>query len=118
MLESLREKTDGREHSVLAEELRYEEAIHALLLSALTEILAKQPELNTPSLTSRRILEGVDFDEATRQELQVLIQAVELCIFAKRDATEAMYRRCTRAHTAIIEAAAAYVPGADGEVEA
>jgi hypothetical protein len=118
LLESLREKTDGRAHDRLAEELRYEEAIHALLLSALTGILAKQPELDTPSLTSRKILRDVILEEETRHELEILIQAVELCIFAKREASATMYERCVRANAAVSKAVEAYVPGADGEVEA
>jgi hypothetical protein len=118
LLESLREKTDGRAHDTLAAELHYEEAIHALLLSALTGILSTQPELDTPSLTSRKILADVVLDEEPRRELEILIQAVELCIFAKREASASMYERCVRAHAEVSRAVDAYVPGADGEVEA
>ena len=112
LLEELRALSEDREHGELAQEMRYDRAIHALLLSALTRVLVQQRELNAPSMTSRSILKGVHLDEASKRELELLIQGVELCVFARREATAPMYERCKQAHDAIMASL-----GTHGEVQ-
>jgi hypothetical protein len=78
----------------LARAGRYAEAVHALLLLGLF-ILRRQLGLQlAPSLTSREILHVPALPQLSRQALEVIIAAVELCHFGARPADEALYRRC------------------------
>jgi hypothetical protein len=85
---------DLAEIDSLARAGRYAEAVHALLLHGLL-LLRQQLGLQlAPSLTSREILHVPALPQLSRQALEVIIAAVELCHFGARPADEALYRRC------------------------
>jgi hypothetical protein len=85
---------DLAEIDSLARAGRYAEAVHALLLHGLL-LLRRQLGLQlAPSLTSREILHVPALPQLSRQALEVIIAAVELCHFGARPADEALYRRC------------------------
>jgi hypothetical protein len=85
---------DLAEIDSLARAGRYAEAVHALLLHGLL-LLRRQLGLQlAPSLTSREILHVPALPRLSRQALEVIIAAVELCHFGARPADEALYRRC------------------------
>lgn len=97
LIEELRERTGSRPAEAWAVDLRYEEAIHALLLRAIIRTLRANPQLRSPSLTSREILERAQLSTGQHAALSTLVHAAELCIFARREASEAMYRACLSA---------------------
>lgn len=99
LLDELRARTDGRAHHELAAEQSYEQAIHALLLQALTELMQRQSALDAPSTTSREVLARATLSAQEHKALETLVRAVELCLFARREASEAMYRACLEAYT-------------------
>lgn len=119
VIEELKNKTGARGHGELAAEQSWEKAIHALLLSALVSLLERQPELGRPSLTSREILRGANLDADAHRALQKLVHGVELCVFARRQATESMYVDCRRAHDELQDRIARMTPppSVDGEVD-
>lgn len=101
LMQELQQRTGGRSHDDWAQEMRYEEAIHALLLSALKTTLRHQRDLAAPSITSREILRGAELDTTQHAALETLVRAAELCVFARREGTEAMYKACVQAHTTL-----------------
>ncbi len=103
LLSELELRTGGRSHNDWAEQMCYEEAIHALLLSALKSTLRHNRDLSAPSLTSREILRGANLDTSGHAALDTLVRAAELCVFARREGTEAMYKACVSAHATLSE---------------
>ena len=103
LLESLREKTGEMSPQSLAAELRYEDAIHAMLLELITYVISTDTSLVQPSLTSRELLTQASHNAELRAQsveaLGVLVNNVELCIFGRRPATQAMYETCLNAFT-------------------
>lgn len=72
----------------------FTEAIHQLLLCALSEVRNRlDPEL-TPALTSREVLHRNSVAGAVRDALSQLVAAAEICHFAGRPANETGYRHC------------------------
>lgn len=72
----------------------FTEAIHQLLLCALSEVRSRlDPDL-APALTSREILRRETVAGAVRDALSQLVAAAEMCHFAGRPANEAGYRHC------------------------
>lgn len=94
LIEELRARAGTRTAEELASSLRYDEAIHALLLRAIVRTLRANPELRSPSLTSREILDRARLSSSQHDALATLVQSAELCVFARRAASEAMYRAC------------------------
>lgn len=97
LIEELRERAGTHSAESWATQLRYEEAIHALLLRAIIRTLKANPQLRSPSLTSREILERAQLSTTQHAALSTLVHSAELCIFARRAASEAMYRACVLA---------------------
>ena len=78
----------------LARRGEFREAIHALLLRTLQELVRTASVRVAPAMTSREILGRVPLLADARDALAGLITAVELTHFGGDDATEADYIRC------------------------
>ncbi len=79
---------------VLANEGRYSEAIHALLLRTLQELVRTSSVRVSPAHTSREILARVPLLTDSRDALSGLIAAVELTFFGGDVASAADFARC------------------------
>lgn len=73
------------------------EAVHALLLHALSRLRATGLAM-PPALTSREVLAAVPADAAPRRPLAELVEAVEQHLFAGRRLGAEEWRRCRRAY--------------------
>lgn len=73
----------------LADEGRYDLAVHTLLLLAL-EALGERTVLGD-SLTSREVIRKVDLPDGTEEPIRALVGAVELSLFGGRDTGKAEY---------------------------
>ena len=111
LIEELRERVGDRSAEQWASEERYEEAIHALLFGAIKRALADHPELNSPSLTSRELLAQVRYGAEAHAALTTLVNAAELCVFARRRANQAMYQACQRADEALCASPSRHTSG-------
>lgn len=68
----------------MAAEGRYDEAVHALLLRGVEDIIARRPRLIGPSLTSRDIADLPDLPEAARPPFRLIAEIVERSWFGGR----------------------------------
>ena len=80
------------DHERLAREGRFAEAIHALLLRAL-RLLDPRSALAI-SLTSREIHRTAELSEGRREDLGVLVRAVEVSRFGGGDVGRSEYETC------------------------
>jgi hypothetical protein len=90
----------------LADEGRYEEAVHALLLVAircLAEILPAPPG---PSRTSRELLDSLPLGAHRREAFGDLVREVELSLFGGRPVGPDQYARCRGSFDLLIAGAA------------
>ncbi len=76
----------------LADEGRFEEAIHMLLLLALHPLT--EEEHLAGSLTSREILRTVELPAPAREAMSALVRAVEISVFGGLAPDRADYDRC------------------------
>lgn len=79
--------------SQLAQQGRYQEAIHALLLLAMARLSRRASSL-TPSLTSREVLRALHESAEISASMAVLVGAVERSYFGGVPATEEDFARC------------------------
>ena len=93
----------------LAQQGRFDAAIHTLLLRTLQELARGLPAGVPRSFTSREILAQVSMPGPARDALTELVGAVELCHFGDREPGRADYERC-RGH--FERFARAYLSGA------
>lgn len=100
---------------VLARAGRYGEAIHALLLRTLAELMRRLDRPLPRSLTSREILVQVRLPEAAREALVTLITVAEVSHFGGAEPGAADYERCVACFQAF---ASAYRAGARAAAEA
>lgn len=77
----------------LAQEGRYSEAVHALLLRGIAVIRDRGASLPS-SATSREILRRTPLAEEVKSALSVLVGKVEVSHFGGRDSSEADYLKC------------------------
>ncbi len=94
LLEGLRQRTESKSPEQLVAEHRYEDAIHAMLLAALSRVITTRQELGQLSLTAREILRRASLDAELMAHLRRLVHAAELCIFADVAADAEMVQRC------------------------
>lgn len=73
---------------------RLVEAMHELLLQALSDIRRRAGDRLDPSLTSREILQQAPLPPEARDALATLISRVEWTYFGLRPATEAAWQEC------------------------
>lgn len=78
----------------LAADGRFSEAIRALLLRTLRELVRATPGRLQPSLTSREILAAVAVSDDARSSLAELVHAVEISHFGGREPGATEYDRC------------------------
>lgn len=78
----------------LAADGRFGEAIRALLLRTLAELVRATPGRLQPSLTSREILAAVAVADEARNSLAELVHAVEISHFGGKEPGAAEYSRC------------------------
>jgi len=83
---------------VLANQGRFTEAIHLLLLHVLQDMRGEGLVTLTQSLTSREILRASDLATERRSGLATIIGAVEFCHFGGRAAGLALYEKCLAAY--------------------
>jgi hypothetical protein len=83
---------------VLANQGRFTEAIHLLLLHVLQDMRGEGLVTLTQSLTSREILRTSDLAAERRSGLATIIGAVEFCHFGGRAAGLALYEKCLAAY--------------------
>ncbi|HEX9448183.1 MAG TPA: hypothetical protein VF920_09385 [Dongiaceae bacterium] len=83
---------------VLANQGRFTEAIHLLLLQLLRDMRHQNAVDLTASLTSREILQTSNLPSDRRSGLAIVIGAVEFCHFGGRAAGLQLYERCLAAY--------------------
>jgi hypothetical protein len=86
------------EWQVLANQGRFTEAIHLLLLQLLRDMRGEGLVTLTQSLTSREILRASDLPTERRSGLATVIGAVEFCHFGGRAAGLVLYEKCLAAY--------------------
>jgi hypothetical protein len=82
----------------LANQERFTDAIHVLLLQLLTEMRRDNLIDLSASLTSREILRAPDLPTHRRAGLSTVVGAVEFCHFGGRPAGPQLYERCLDAY--------------------
>ncbi|MEM6491734.1 MAG: DUF4129 domain-containing protein, partial [Pseudomonadota bacterium] len=100
-----------------ADEGRFAEAIHMLLLGAIGRLRERNARSAARSFTSREILGRAAFGETARAALEALVIAVEISRFGGRTADKAAYERCLEAYRALRRALSASGPGARPHAE-
>lgn len=82
----------------LAEEGRYDEAVHLILYRSIDDIEGRRPRLVRPALTTRDIaaLEGVP--GAARQAFGLIARVVEASFFGGRDVDRDAFAACRKAY--------------------
>jgi len=98
-LDDLRERTASVPHHEHAVESRWEVAIHALLLDALTQLSPRFAIVESPHITCREIAAHI---ETGHGPLTELVGISESCVFALIVATEDQYLRAIALHGQII----------------
>jgi hypothetical protein len=98
-LDDLRQITASVPHHEHAVEARWEVAIHALLLDALTQLSPRFAIVESPHITCREIAAHI---ETTHGPLTELVGISESCVFALIVATEDQYLRAIALHGQII----------------
>ena len=78
----------------LAREGRFGEAIHALLLRLLAELVHRGESPAAPALTSREVLRGARLGEEARSAMAALVHAAEGVHFGGKRADAAAYEAC------------------------
>jgi len=86
----------------LAEQGRFDEAIHLLLLQALHHLRQERAIALQESQTSREILRGGDLQPQRRAGLATMIGAVEFCHFGGRPAGAQLFEHCLAAYQQIM----------------
>lgn len=86
----------------LAEQERFDEAIHLLLLQALQHLRQERAIALEESQTSREILRGGTLQPQRRAGLATMIGAVEFCHFGGRPAGAQLFEHCLAAYQQII----------------
>jgi len=82
----------------LADEGRYAEAAHLLLLRTIGHIEGRRPDLVRPALTSRDIASLDALPEAARPAFASIAQVVERSLFGGRPVDADAFGRCRRAY--------------------
>jgi hypothetical protein len=86
----------------LAAEGCYDEAVHALLLMAIGQIIALLPGATGPSRTSRELLGSLPPGARRREAFGELVREVELSLFGGRPVGLDQYARCRRSFDLLI----------------
>jgi hypothetical protein len=94
----------------LAASGRFVEAMHVLLLRALSDIRHRLDEPFSDSLTSREILRSNRLREETRTPLRDVVSRVELTYFGDRPAAQADYLACRESFNALTRSLEAGAP--------
>jgi hypothetical protein len=94
----------------LAASGRFVEAMHVLLLRALSDIRHRLDEPFSDSLTSREILRSSRLREETRTPLRDVVSRVELTYFGDRPAAQADYLACRESFNALTRSLEAGAP--------
>ena len=82
----------------LAADGRYTEAVHAVLLAALGELVSRGAAVPQSALTSREVVATARAGDPARQAALRLVRAVETTHFAGRAAGAADFEACVRAY--------------------
>jgi hypothetical protein len=99
--QALRLEKAQAEADVLAENGRYVEAMHVLLLRSVAEMRKRLGLSFADSLTSREILHRAPLSEHGRDALGAIIFAVEGSYFGKRGASNDDYLACRKSYDAL-----------------
>jgi hypothetical protein len=96
-------RQDGRlaQAEYLAQQGRFVDAMHELLLEGFREIRERAQERLADSLTSREILRATPLPEPGRAALRAMITRVEWTYFGEHAATLADYRACRESFDAL-----------------
>ena len=86
---------------VLARELHYGEAVHAMLLLALRSLALRGGILAQHSTTSREFIDHAGLPPEPTAHLSTLVGAVEIWWFGGRELSRAEYDRCSAAWEAL-----------------
>lgn len=86
-----------RDADALAEEGRFDEAAHMLLLVAIQEIRDRRPGIVAPALTSREIARRPELSPRARAVFSEIAQVVEGAVFGARPLSASLFARCRRA---------------------
>jgi hypothetical protein len=86
---------------LLAEQGRFDEAIHLLLQQVLQQLRQEREIALQDSQTSREILRGGDLQPQRRAGLATIIGAVEYCHFGGRPAGAQLFEHCVEAYRQI-----------------
>jgi hypothetical protein len=89
----------------LAEQGRFEEAAHLILLRSIEDIQDRRPRLVRPALTSRDIGRLPGLPEAARETFVGIAEAVERSLFGGRSLDREAFVRCRQAYEAFVAGA-------------
>lgn len=87
----------------LAGEGRYDEAIHALLLTAIALLSRRLPSPPGPACTSRELARILPMNRESRESFEDLVSAVEASLFGGMPARPDSYARCRRNYLLLAE---------------
>ena len=83
-----------RDADALAQEGRFDEAVHLLLFRSIEDIDSRRPKLVRPALTSRDIAGAEELPDAPRDAFSTIVMTVERSLFGGRSLLETDWRTC------------------------